>query len=215
MSWELISLETLQELAQQYGYGAVLLGILLESIGLPLPGEAIVLVGGFLAGQGDLNYGWVLACVIVGASVGNTLGYAVGRYGGWPLLLRIGQMFRMEEARLEDIKKRFAYNAPRAVFLGRFVTLLRIFAGPLAGIVGMPFRQFMFFNIAGALIWATVIVTLAFFAGQIFSLAEIMTWVGELGLVILGGVLAWLAIPPVLRMFRKPVLEQVGDSKAP
>jgi hypothetical protein len=67
MSLELISLETIEEFARTYGYSAVLLGILLENLGLPLPGESIVVVGGFLAGRGDLNYWGVLACSVSGA----------------------------------------------------------------------------------------------------------------------------------------------------
>ena len=98
-----VSLETLETLAREYGYGAVFSGIFLESIGLPLPGEAIVLVGGFMAGRGDLGVGGVILSASSGAIIGNSLGYWLGVYGGWPLLERVAQFFRIEEGRLLEL----------------------------------------------------------------------------------------------------------------
>jgi membrane-associated protein len=215
MSFEALSIETVQNFAHHYGYWAVLLGILLENLGLPLPGEAIVLVGGFLAGEGELKYGWVLCSAIAGAVVGGTCGYWVGVYGGWPLLLRVGQFFKVEEERLLEIKHRFGHNAARTVFLGRFVTLLRIFASPLAGTAGMSFGRFMIYNGAGALLWAAVMVTLAFFAGELLSLDQLIVWVGQFGMIVLGGVLAWLIGPWLLRVTRKGLFKQPASDSEP
>jgi membrane protein DedA with SNARE-associated domain len=78
MSFEFFSLDTLQELARLYGYWAVFVGIALENMGIPLPGETIVIVGGFLAGSGELNYWWVLGSAIAGAVLGDNFGYWVG-----------------------------------------------------------------------------------------------------------------------------------------
>ena len=83
MSAEIISLESIQEIAHQYGYGAVFFGILLENMGIPLPGETITLVGGFLAGNDELNVWLVLLSAIAGAIVGDSCGYWIGRWGGW------------------------------------------------------------------------------------------------------------------------------------
>ena len=215
MSFEALSIETLQNFAHHYGYWAVLLGILLENLGLPLPGEAIVLIGGFLAGEGDLNYWWVLGSAIAGAVIGGTCGYWIGVYGGWPLLLRVGRFFKVEENRLIEIKQRFSHNAARAVFLGRFVTLLRIFAGPLAGTAGMPFRQFIIYNGAGAMLWAAVMITLAFFAGELVSLEQLIIWVGQFGIIVLGAILAWFAAPWLLRITRRELFKQpASDSES-
>ena len=85
MSLEILSVENVQELARQYGYWAVFLGIALENMGIPLPGETITIVGGFLAGDGDLNYWFVLGSVIAGAVLGDNFGYWIGRVGGLPL----------------------------------------------------------------------------------------------------------------------------------
>jgi membrane protein DedA with SNARE-associated domain len=195
MSLEFFSLETIQEIARQFGYLAVFLGILLENLGLPLPGETVTLVGGFLAGSGELNYWLLLGDAILGAVLGSTCGYWIGRYGGWPLLLSLGGFFRIQEDKLEELKDKFSENASKAVFFGRFVALLRIFAGPMAGIVQMPFGKFLWFNFAGATVWASVMVTLAFFVGRIVSLEQLVTWVAQFAVVALVLAIAWIVVP--------------------
>jgi len=195
MSLEFFSLETIQEIARQFGYLAVFLGILLENLGLPLPGETVTLVGGFLAGSGELNYWLLLGDAILGAVLGSTCGYWIGRYGGWPLLLSLGRFFRIQEDKLEELKDKFSENASKAVFFGRFVALLRIFAGPMAGIVQMPFGKFLWFNFAGATVWASVMVTLAFFVGRIVSLEQLVTWVAQFAVVALILASAWIVVP--------------------
>ena len=150
MSIELFTLDNLQEIARIYGYWAVFVGIALENMGIPLPGETITIIGGFLAGSGELNYWWVLSSATAGAVLGDNFGYWVGRTGGWQLLVRVGNIFRISEHQLEEAKDRYSRNAVRAVFFGRFITLLRIFAGPLAGITRMPYKQFLLCNFGGA-----------------------------------------------------------------
>lgn len=176
MGWEFFSLETLQELAQQYGYGAVFVGIALENSGIPIPGETITLLGGFLAGSGKLNLGGVLMAAIAGAVLGDSCGYWFGRWGGWPLLTKAAHLFNIPEAHLLAAQRKFSDNAAGAVFFGRFVTLLRIFAGPMAGLVKMPYGKFLIYNVSGASVWATVTVGLAYFLGTFVSLEQIMAW---------------------------------------
>jgi membrane protein DedA with SNARE-associated domain len=195
MSFEFLSLETLQEIARHYGYWAVFFGIALESLGIPIPGETITLVGGFLAGSGELNYWLVLATASAGAVLGGTIGYWIGRLGGWALLVRAGRLFRLKEEQLTETKQQFSENARRAVFFGRFVAFLRILASPLAGIAEMPFLQFMLFNIAGAAVWASVMVTLSFFFGRIVPLEQLISWVARFAIVALILVIAWFTVP--------------------
>ena len=214
MFLESITLETLQDFAQHYGYAMVLFGIMLENLGIPLPGESVVLVGGFLAGEGELRYSWVLASAITGAIIGNTFGYWVGRYGGWPLLARVGKVFQFSDERLAEIKQRFSHNIGRAVLLGRFVALLRIFAGPLAGITGMPFGRFTLYNCIGAVLWATIMVTLAFGAGQVVPLNQLILWVSQFGAVLLGGIAAWFLMPWFIRLTRRQILKQASESES-
>ena len=136
---------------------------MLENIGIQLHGETVTLVGGFLAGSGQLNYWLVLSSAIFGAVLGGTCGYWIGRFSGWPFLLRLGRFFRVSEERMGEIKNQFGQNAAKAVFFGRFVALLRIFAGILAGIAEMPYGKFFFYNLSLSTVWSSVMVTLAFF----------------------------------------------------
>ena len=197
MQIELFDLDTLQELARLYGYWAVFVGIAIENMGIPLPGETITIVGGFLAGSGELNYWWVLGSATAGAVLGDNFGYWVGRVGGWQLLLKIGKIFRLKEEQLAEAKERYSKNAVQAVFFGRFITLLRIFAGPLAGITQMPYRQFLLCNFGGAAVWATTIVTLAFFLGSVAPLEQIVGWVTQAGIAALLLVIALLLVPVI------------------
>lgn len=212
MSLEFISLENIQEFAKQYGYLAIFVLILLENLGIPLPGETVTLVGGFLAGSGQLNYWLVLGSAILGAVLGGTCGYWVGRFTGWAFLLRLGSFFRVPEERLEEMKTQFSQNAAKAVFFGRFVALLRIFASLLAGIAEMSFLKFFLYNLAGATVWASVMVTLAFFAGRIVPLEQLVAWAAQFAIVALLIVIAWIVVP--LWWESRQVKKAIADSKA-
>lgn len=195
MSLDLISLENIQDFAHQYGYWAIFLGILLENLGIPLPGETVTLVGGFLAGSHELSYWLVLGDAVAGAVIGGAFGYWIGKLGGWPFLVRVGRLFRISEERLLNIKEQFSQNAAKAVFFGRFFALLRIFAAPLAGIAEMPFRKFFLYNLVGAVAWASVMVTLAFFAGRVISLEQLVAWVSQFAIAALLILVAVIAVP--------------------
>jgi membrane protein DedA with SNARE-associated domain len=192
---EFLSLETIQELARQYGYLAVFVGILLENLGIPLPGETITIVGGFLAGSGELNYWLVLACAATGAFIGGICGYFIGKYGGWQLMLAVAKVFRVQAIQLEEIKTKFSENAVKAVFFGRFIALIRIFTSPMAGVVEMPFGKFLAVNLVGALAWAAVMTTLAFFVGKVVSLEQLIGWVSKFAALALVIAIAWIVLP--------------------
>ena len=194
LPFDFFSLETIQTLAQDYGYWAIFFGIMLENMGLPLPGETVTLVGGFLAGSEELVYRWVLSSAIAGAVIGDSMGFWIGFYGGWPLLLRLGSLFRISEAALVNIREQFSQNADKAVIFGRFVALLRIFAGPLAGIARMPYWKFLLCNLLGASLWGTAMVTLAFFVGRLIPLATLVGWVTQFTVAALALVILWVGI---------------------
>ena len=208
MSIELFTLDNIQDIAHQYGYWAVFVGIAIENMGIPLPGETITIVGGFLAGSGELKYWWVLASAIAGAILGDNFGYWIGRLGGWQLLVKVGRIFQIQEQQLELAKERYSKNAAQAVFLGRFVTLLRIFAGPLAGITQMPYGKFLLCNFGGATVWAATIVTLAFFLGRIVSLEQIISWIAQVGVAALLLIVAVLLFPALWEYGQKKLLSK-------
>ncbi len=191
---ELISLEVLQDIAREYGYWAVFFGILLENMGIPIPGETVTLIGGFLAGSDELNVWYVLGAATAGAIIGDSGGYVVGYYGGWPLLVRIGKLLRVPESTLIRVRDRFAKNADKAVLLGRFVALLRVFAGPLAGITQMPYPKFLLCNAIGAATWASVMVSLTYFLGRLVPLSVLVRWAAQFTGATLCVVIGWIGI---------------------
>lgn len=188
------SLDSWQTIVQHYGYWAVFFGILLENAGLPVPGETVTLVGGFLAGENQLNYWGVLGVATSGAMIGDNCGYWIGAKGGWPLLVRVGRFFRIPEEKMLKTRLQFQRNAGKAVLIGRFVALLRVFAGPLAGAAQMPYGRFLLFNALGASLWATVTVTVTYQLGKTIPLEIIIQnmatfAVGVLGLAVAGWIL--------------------------
>ncbi|MEO1619561.1 MAG: DedA family protein [Cyanobacteria bacterium J06632_3] len=191
---ELIPLDMVQDIAREYGYWAVFCGILLENMGIPLPGETVTLVGGFLAGSHELDVWYVLAAATFGAILGDSAGYWVGYYGGWPLIVRIGGWLKISESALEKVRDRFSNNADKAVLFGRFVALLRVFAGPLAGITRMPYPKFLLCNAIGAATWASVMVSLSYFLGKLVPLNVLIKWVSEFTGVALAILVIWLSI---------------------
>jgi membrane protein DedA with SNARE-associated domain len=117
----------LLELIGRYGYLVVFFGVMLESAGVPLPGETILLASGALAHRGVLSFGDALVFGILGAVVGDQIGYWAGRLGGRPFLLRWGRYVRITPGRLGHAEAFFARHGGRAVFLARFVAGLRVF----------------------------------------------------------------------------------------
>ncbi|WP_373480528.1 DedA family protein [Geminocystis sp.] len=200
---EFFSLEQLKELASIYGYWAVFAGIAIENTGIPIPGETITIIGGFLAGSGELNYWFVLLTAITGAITGDNFGYWLGRIGGWKFLLKLSRFFRLPDDEVEKAKIKFIENAAKAVFFGRFITLLRIFAGPIAGIVEMPYPKFLFYNFMGATIWGVIVVTIAYFVGKVVSLEQLLSLISQFGLVVLLLFLGWIFIPILLKSSQK------------
>ncbi len=202
MHFELFSLETIQVWTAQYGYWIVFFGIMLENAGIPLPGETITLVGGFLAGNGDLQYPFVLLSAVSGAIIGDSAGYWLGRWGGLPALEKIGKLFRMPTDEIAIAREKFRGSSDRAVFFGRFIAILRIFAGPMAGLTGMSYPRFLFFNATGALVWGLATTGLAYYAGTLIPIEMLVTNVIRFSFIVLGVVLLWLAAPNVYQWLK-------------
>ena len=213
MHFEFFSLELIQEWTQQYGYWLIFFGIMLENAGIPLPGETITLVGGFLAGNGELRYPLVLLSAVVGAILGDSAGYWLGRWGGLPALEKIGKLFRMPPDEITIAREKFRGSADRAVFFGRFIAILRIFAGPMAGLTGMPYPRFLFFNATGALIWGTVTTGVAYFAGTLIPLETLVSSVVQVSSIIFSCVVLWFASPPAFRWLKQKFIHWRNANK--
>lgn len=160
-------LEFLRNAVVQYGYWAVGAALIAENAGLPVPGETILLLACFLTySEPDLRLPWIILVATIAATVGDNLGFAAGYYGGRPLLARYQTLFRVQKQTLERGEQLFARYGSFTIFFARFVFGLRIIAGPLAGVLRMPWRKFMIFNFLGAALWVTVIAGAGYLFGQ-------------------------------------------------
>ncbi len=158
--------QTLTDFFARYGYWVVFFGVMLENGGLPLPGETVLLFAGFLAYQGEIRLVWAIGVAIAGATLGDSLGYTLGRYGGNAFFDRYVKRFKFLARRFENSRALFLKHGHWAVFTGRFITGLRVFAGPLAGLFKMPYTRFLLFNFTGAVVWATAIGCVGFLFGD-------------------------------------------------
>ena len=160
-------LDLLRNAVVHYGYWAVGVALLLENAGVPLPGETILLLASFLAySEHDLQLPWIMVVATIAATLGDNLGFALGYYGGRPLLARYQATFRIQDATLARGEGLFARYGAVTIFFARFVFGLRIIAGPLAGALRMQWRKFIVFNFLGAGLWVTVISGAGYLFGQ-------------------------------------------------
>ncbi len=140
-----------------YGYWAVLVFVAVESMGVPFPGETMLLAAAIYAGTTHhLQLPLVIAAAAAGAILGDNVGYLAGREGGYRLLRRYGRYIRLDERKLKLGQYLFALHGGKVVFWGRFVAVLRIWAAFLAGTYRLPWRRFLLYNAAGGVVWATV-----------------------------------------------------------
>lgn len=165
-----------------------------ESMGIPLPGEITLVSAALLASAGVTSPAWVASAAALGAVIGDSVGYAVGRRGGRPLLERLGGRFprHLGPAHLDRAEQMFARCGVWAVFFGRFVALLRILAGPLAGALRVPYRKFLLANATGGVVWGFGTTYLLFYVGRAAERwLKDMSWVA-LAVAMVGGVASTL-----------------------
>ncbi len=175
-------LEQLPDLVATYGLPAIFVVILLESAGLPLPGETMLLTGAVLAGSGNgLDITAVIATAAVAAILGDNLGFWAGRRWGLRLLLKYGRYVHLNERKLKLGQYLFRRHGGTIVFFGRFVALLRTFAAVLAGANRYDARRFLLWNAAGGIVWASVMGGLGWAFGS-----QVENVLGPAGLAALG-----------------------------
>lgn len=157
----------LRDAVVHYGYWAVGAALLLENMGIPVPGETILLLASFMAySQNELQLSWIIVVAIVAATLGDNFGFIAGFYGGRPLLDRYQNIFRIKNATLQRGEQLFARYGAATVFFARFVFGMRIIAGPMAGVLRMPWRKFLIFNFLGATVWVSVISSVGYLFGR-------------------------------------------------
>lgn len=161
----------------------------LESFGLPLPGETVLIACGVLASQGTLSIVAVIAVAISAAIIGDNLGYWTARKGGRKLLFRYRVTRTAAERYLPRGERFFAKHGGKAVFLGRFVAVLRVTAAWSAGLSRMNGWRFFAWNAAGGICWATLVGLIAYYLGNAAAKA-----IGRYGLYAAGGALVFAAL---------------------
>jgi membrane protein DedA with SNARE-associated domain/membrane-associated phospholipid phosphatase len=177
-------MDRILSLIEHYGYLVVLFGVMLESTGVPLPGETILLAAGVLVQRGHLDLDDTIAFGILGAVVGDQIGYWVGREGGRPFVLRWGRYVFITPERLGRAEAFFARHGGKAVFLARFFSGLRIFGALVAGISRMRWGTFLIYNALGGALWATAVVLVGYFLGSSIGLVE--RWLGRVSILLIG-----------------------------
>jgi membrane protein DedA with SNARE-associated domain len=176
----------LLQLVATYGYWAVMIVVALESFGIPLPGETILLAAAIYAGTThQLDIVLVVAAASAGAAIGGSAGYWFGREFGYELLLRYGRYIHLDQTKMKLGMYLFLKHGGKVVFFGRFVAFLRAFASLLAGINQMSWGRFSVFNLTGAVAWSAIFGLGGYLFGK-----EAHRLLGEVGLIILIVVIA-------------------------
>lgn len=185
MSEKLIDL--LFSFFREYGYYVVFFGLLLENIvviGLFFPGETLFFLAFLFAFQGHLRWDLVALLGIVGATLGNILGYLLGRYGGREWFFHL--LPRWLQGKAQEAEDYFKLHGGKTVFLARFATGVRVFIPAIAGFSRMRFRAFLFYSFSAIFSWSLLMLLVAFFFGKSWQLfLNYLNWLGWIVLTIL------------------------------
>ena len=183
----LVPLQILQDALHTVGYPAIALFIFIECVGIPIPGETMLLLASFYAATDDhLQIPIVIACAAVGAILGDNVGYYIGYKGGRPFAQRFGRYFFIKMEHLDRAERFFTRHGAKTVFFGRFISLLRIWSAFLAGMNKMDWRTFLIYNGLGGIVWSIYVGLLGYLAGRVFHehfdqverLARTLGWLG-------------------------------------
>jgi membrane protein DedA with SNARE-associated domain len=180
----------------QFGYWAVLLLVMIEDFGIPVPGETVLIAASLYAGAGKLNVVAVGVTGFAAAVIGDNIGFAIGHFGGRAAVLRWGRYVRLTEERLDRAEAFFERHGAWIITVARFIEVLRQANGIIAGITDMRWQRFLAFNALGAALWVGTWVSLGYLAGS--HIGTIYHYITEYSLyvlialaVLLAGYIAW------------------------
>jgi membrane protein DedA with SNARE-associated domain len=162
----------LMRLLQSYTYPALLLLVMLESLGIPLPGEIALVTAAAYASSGQVSIVIVIVLAAIGAIVGGILGYWIGIKGGLPLIARYGGYIGVRKSHIDRTHAFFERNGAKTVLFGRFIAILRTWAAVVAGAAAMSFTKFVTYNTIGSIVWAIVFGLLGFYFGRDLPVLE-------------------------------------------
>jgi membrane protein DedA with SNARE-associated domain len=170
-------MENFYSLIEHYGYLIVFFGVMLGTTGIPFPSAALLLAAGVLVHQGHLVLRDAIVFGILGAIIGNQIGYWVGHKGGRPFVLKWGRYVKLTPERLERVERLFMRHGGKAVFAARFFSVSRALEALVAGISRMPWDSFLLYSALGGMVWAPAVVLLGYFFGQ--SWTSTQNWSGR------------------------------------
>src|SRR5215469_271334 len=208
-------LDSLAGPLNSFGYWAVLLFVMIEDFGIPVPGETVLIAASVYAGAGRLNVIVVGLVAFAAAVIGDNIGFAIGHFGGRAVVLRWGRYVRLTAARLDKAEAFFDRHGAWIITVARFIEVLRQVNGIVAGTSGMRWLRFLTFNALGAALWVGTWVSLGYLAGN--SIGTIYHYITQYSLyilialvVLLAGYIAWR----VLRHRRRAMQarEQTADA---
>jgi membrane-associated protein len=187
-------LASLVSVARHVGYPVLFALVAIETMGIPVPGETAIFTAGILASRDELQIEFVIAVAAAAAIIGDNIGFAIGRRLGRRVLLAPGPLERHRRRVIEVGEPFFDRHGPKAVFLGRWITGLRITSAWLAGVNRMSWPTFLFWNGLGGICWAASVALVAYYLGRgaerVFNAAGL----GGAGVVIVGGVIVWFIV---------------------
>ena len=188
-----------------WGYYVIFVMAFLETsafVGLLVPGETVIVVGGFFAGVGILNLGINIGVGSAGAVLGDTVGYFLGYRYGESFFRTYGRYFLFKAQYLDDAREYFVRHGGKTVFLGRFMAWLRAFAPVAAGMSRMPYHRFLFANVTGGVVWVSTFTLLGYFVGDNWEMIE--KYMGRAGIIAsVAGILVLSASLRALRRHRR------------
>jgi len=180
--------QTFVDIVTRYGYAAVFVIIMLEDFGMPVPGETALVVAAGAAAAGGPNIWGVLIAAVLGAIVGDNIGYLIGHFGGRPLIERVGGRVGITPERFAFAEGFFTRYGEGIVVGARFVEILRQLNGIIAGVLGMHWARFLGYNALGAALWVGTWGAIGYFAGghieQIHAFVGRFHWVLIVGAVV-------------------------------
>lgn len=179
-------------LLQAYTYPALFGLVLLESLGIPLPGEIALVTAAAFASRGSISIGVVIFLAAFGATVGGVIGYWIGNRGGLALIGRYGGYVGVRQSHIDRVHFFFERNGAKTILFGRFVAVLRTWASVVAGAACMSFRKFVAFNTLSSVVWAAVFGLLGFYFGKDLPLLE--HYISRASLVILVALAVGIAL---------------------
>ncbi|HDR7718628.1 DedA family protein [Bacillus albus] len=203
-------MEWIHELFQQNGYYVVLVGLLLEYIALPFPGEPTLAYAGFLSHQGDLSLPILIVLSFIGTSVGMTFQYFVGNKLGMPFIQKYGKYVFLTQKKINLTKMWFDKYGYFLIFIAFFIPGVRHFTGYFAGIINLPFRRFAMTIYSGALFWVSFFLIGGYWLGE--NLDEIFQILGQHIWKILFGIIIITLIIRFRKNIKHIILKRINSN---